>query len=233
MQSACKTVHNLIILDESGSMDTIREETVSGFNELVQTILHAQEEFPEQQHFITLVTFNGKGIRTPILRQPVARLQPLDHRTYHPDSLTPLFDAMGLSCLELDLAIGERSDTWCLVSILTDGHENASREFSAKAIKDMVERLGKQNWTFTYIGANHDVEKAAASLSIDNHMHWTSDKEGSAGMWARERQYRMAFTGKMSRGVSPEELKRQYFGDTDNAGDNKKDSTPPRDHPPG
>lgn len=233
MQSSCQTVHNLIILDESGSMDTIRQETVSGFNELVQTIRYAQEKFPEQQHFITLVTFNGLGIRTPILRQPVAMLEPLDHRKYQPNSVTPLFDAMGLSCLEMDLAIGERSDAWCLVSILTDGYENASREFSANAIRAMVERLGQRNWTFTYIGANHDVGRTAASLSIDNHMHWTSDKEGSAGMWARERQYRMAFTGKMSKGVTPEALKRQYYGDTDNTGDNKGEGGPSRDNPPG
>lgn len=59
---AKQKVFNLIILDESGSMQSIKSATISGFNEVVQTIKGMEMQFPEQEHFISLVTFNGIGI---------------------------------------------------------------------------------------------------------------------------------------------------------------------------
>lgn len=55
-------VHNLIILDESGSMECIKRTIIQGFNELVQTIKGIEKQFPEQEHFISFVSFNGLGI---------------------------------------------------------------------------------------------------------------------------------------------------------------------------
>jgi hypothetical protein len=156
-----KTIHNLIILDESGSMESIKKETISGFNELVQTIRGSQEMYPDQQHYVTLVTFNGLGMRTLILREPVTHLKPLDMTKYKPDSMTPLFDAIGFSCTELDHTVSGQPDVWVLVTILTDGMENASQEYSGRLVRDLITRLGEQNWTFTYIGANHDVTAMA------------------------------------------------------------------------
>lgn len=57
-------VDNLIILDESGSMESIKKETIQGFNEIVQTIKGVEQQFPEQEHFISLVSFNGLGRKT-------------------------------------------------------------------------------------------------------------------------------------------------------------------------
>ena len=54
-------VHNLIILDESGSMESIKPTIINGFNELVQSIKGIQKQFPEQEHFISIITFNGFG----------------------------------------------------------------------------------------------------------------------------------------------------------------------------
>ena len=56
-------VHNLIILDESGSMECIKRTIIQGFNELVQTIKGIEKQFPEQEHFISFVSFNGLGIK--------------------------------------------------------------------------------------------------------------------------------------------------------------------------
>jgi len=73
MQSAVnQEVFNLIILDESGSMTPVIGATIAGFNEIVQTIKGAQVQFPNQQHRVSLVTFNGLGIRTVLDNQPVA-----------------------------------------------------------------------------------------------------------------------------------------------------------------
>jgi hypothetical protein len=57
-------VHNLIILDESGSMASIQETTIQGFNEIVQTIKGIEKQYPDQEHFISLISFNGLGIKT-------------------------------------------------------------------------------------------------------------------------------------------------------------------------
>lgn len=56
-------IFNLIILDESGSMQSIKQPTIDGFNETVQTIKGIQQQHPEEEHYITLVTFNGLGIK--------------------------------------------------------------------------------------------------------------------------------------------------------------------------
>lgn len=212
-QSTSKTIHNLIILDESGSMESIKRETISGFNELIQTIQASQHEFPAQQHFITLVTFNGLGIRSLIVRQPVASLQPLDDTRYRPQSMTPLYDAMGFSCTELEQAIRDQPDSWCLVTVLTDGMENASREYAGTAIRDLVTRLSKGDWTFTYIGANHDVTRTAHDLNISNCMSFDASPTGTARMWARERSARQSFSMKMESNENSDGLKADYFLD--------------------
>ncbi|HRI28100.1 MAG TPA: hypothetical protein PK715_08610, partial [Chitinophagales bacterium] len=71
-------VYNLIVLDESGSMQSIKNATISGFNEVVQTIKGAGQNFPEQEHFVSLITFNGLGIKTLLDKQPVTSLNELN-----------------------------------------------------------------------------------------------------------------------------------------------------------
>mgnify|MGYP004566816155 FL=1 len=59
-------------------------------------------------------------------------------------------------------------DTMVVVTIITDGMENASREYNGKTIKELVERLRGEGWTFTYMGANQDSVEVAMSMSIRN-----------------------------------------------------------------
>jgi len=94
-------VHNLIILDESGSMESIKSSIIQGFNEIVQTVKGIQKAYPEQEHFISFVTFNGIAIKVLHFNEPVENLQLIDENRYHPDASTPLFDAMGFSFAKL------------------------------------------------------------------------------------------------------------------------------------
>src|SRR5690349_1752107 len=94
-------IHNLIILDESGSMQSIKETIIQGFNEIVQTMKGIEKKFPEQEHFITLVAFNGLDITTILDGQPLASLSEIDGNKYQPNAATPLFDAMGFSLCRL------------------------------------------------------------------------------------------------------------------------------------
>ena len=204
-------VFNLIILDESGSMEAIKAATLNGFNEVVQTIQGAQEQFSDQAHTVTLVTFNGLGIKMLLANQPVDKLTILDAVRYVPAATTPLHDALGQSLLRLQWLTERETDYTVLVTILTDGEENASREFSAPQVRAMIGRLRRKNWSFTYMGANHDVERVAASLDISTSVRFEADERGVKTVFEAERKGRMAFYEKRSRGLSSQEAEEDYY----------------------
>jgi hypothetical protein len=203
-----KQIHNLIVLDESGSMQSIKQPTINGFNEVVQTIKGARDKFPEQEHFISLFTFNGDGIKPKLYRQAISELQEINEDIYQPNSMTPLLDAIGISVSKLKYDLAGALDTNVLVTILTDGEENASQEYSGKQVKQLIEEQKAQGWTFTYIGANHDVEKVALSLSINNSLKFEATVEGTNKMFAKEKSSRMNYLYKIQ---SNEAVDADYF----------------------
>ena len=190
-------VHNLIILDESGSMETIKNATIQGFNEIVQTIKGVETQFPEQEHFISIISFNGLGRKTHLWKAPVKDLQQLDASSYRPDASTPLFDAMGISMGKLATDLHGVTDYNVLVTVFTDGEENASVEYSGELIKKMVEDLKGKKWTFTYIGTDHDVDKIAVSIAITNVMKFEKNEADMKKMFAKESAARMAYSQKI------------------------------------
>lgn len=196
-------VYNLIILDESGSMSSIKRATISGFNEVVQTIKGIEKKFPEQQHFISLVSFNGLGIKTLLDKQPAAGLTLIDEKTYQPDSMTPLYDAIALSILKLKIDVAGIENANVLVTILTDGEENASKEFSHAQVNSIISEQKNLGWTFTYIGANHDVEKVAHSISITNTMVFEADEMLMKHTFAKENLSRQRYSEKISKKEDP------------------------------
>jgi Mg-chelatase subunit ChlD len=165
-----KSIYNLIVLDESGSMESIKPYIIKGFNEVVQNIKIAEKQYPEQEHFISFVTFNGWGIKTKLDKKPATQIEAIDDNTYNPDGGTPLWDALGISLLKLKIDVATTDKPHVLVTILTDGEENASKDFDGNQINRIISELKELGWNFTYIGANHDVNRVAAALSIDKTM---------------------------------------------------------------
>ena len=159
-------VHNLIILDESGSIDAIKKMIIEGFNELVQTIRGTEKQFPDQEHLITLVSFNGLRQKVHHFAEPVSKINELHEFSYNPDASTPLYDAIGFSVNKLKTVLHDNYNV--IVNILTDGAENASKEYSGQHIKKLIEELKQNNWTFNYIGTGHDVNYSASAISINN-----------------------------------------------------------------
>lgn len=188
-------IHNLIILDESGSMHSIYQPALSGVNETLQTIRQAKEEYPEQQHYVTLVTFDTGHFNKIYNSTPIEMAPDITADQYRPCGGTPLYDAMGRALNELRGNVKE--DDVVLVTIITDGYENASREFTGAAIKALVDELKNKGWVFTYIGANQDVEKVAASISINNHFSFKADFAGTSQMFAKEKASRSKFFRKV------------------------------------
>ena len=172
-------VHNLIILDESGSMNSIKQEIIEAFNTIVTTMKKLAESFPEQEHLISMVTFNSLETKTYLHLSPLSSLDVISGRNYCPQSGTPLYDAMGFSIGRLRNETKNSGKHNVLVNVLTDGLENASREYSGPAIRSLVDELKHSgNWTFTYTGADHDVEKAAMNVSIPNAIRFQKSKAG-------------------------------------------------------
>ncbi len=190
-------VHNLIILDESGSMEQIKKTIIQGFNEIVQTVKGIEKEFPEQEHFISLVTFNGIGQKLLHFIDPANKLEQIDETRYKPDASTPLYDAMGFSITKLRQILESQTNYNVLVTILTDGEENASKEYSGNDIKKLIEELKPNRWTFTYIGADHDVDKIAFSLSITNTMTFQKNEAHMEQMFKKEKTARTKYSQKI------------------------------------
>jgi hypothetical protein len=191
-------VHNLIILDESGSMDSIKETIISGFNEIVQTIKGIEKQFTEQEHYISFVSFNGIGQKLLHFIDPANKLNEINAKTYNPEASTPLYDAMGFGINKLRQVLEGKKNYNVLVTIMTDGEENASREFSVKEIKRIINDLKKEKWTFTYIGTDHNVEDFAESIAINNTMRFEKSEVGMKRMFHDEGVARMAFSRKIS-----------------------------------
>lgn len=205
-------VHNLIILDESGSMDSIKTTIIQGFNELVQTIQGIEKQFPEQEHFISFVSFNGLGQKLLHFIDPASKLRQIDDKSYKPEASTPLFDAMGFSINKLKQSLQGQTDYNVLVTVLTDGEENASKEFSGNDIKKLVEELKGSRWTFTYIGTDHDVEKIASSLSINNTLVFEKNEADIRKMFKKEHSARAVYSQKIR---NNEDTSSNYFDDSE------------------
>ena len=191
------TIHNLLILDESGSMHSIYDQALTGANETIQSIRAAQEGCAEQDQRFTFVTFNtaAPNIKTVIDDAPIGEVKDLTEKDYRPNACTPLYDAMGVSITALESKVKEGDRV--LVTIITDGYENASREYSGKAIKEMVGRLRGKGWTFVYIGANQDAVEVAKELDINNSLNFCASAAGTREMFAKHRSSKEIYYSKM------------------------------------
>ncbi len=174
-----KKTYYLLILDRSGSMQDCVKETISGYNEQIQMIRDLQKRFPEQEFRISLTTFNH-DVEHPIEMADVNYVKELSERSYIPSGSTALLDAIGDSVSRLKQSIFneiQSDEATAVVVILTDGYENASKEFSHSQIAAMIKELEKNDsWTFSFLGATIDAVETASKMNIKRENAVSYDK---------------------------------------------------------
>lgn len=148
-----------------------------------------QKKFPDQEQRVSLITFDTSHTTWHYDNTPALRTRNLEWKAYRPGGGTPLYDAMGMAISKMNAQVTDEDNV--LVTVITDGEENSSVEWTLKMIRTMIEKLKKQHWTFTLIGTdNLDVESMAHSFAIDEHLEFRQDVEGTRAMFACERRSR-------------------------------------------
>jgi hypothetical protein len=145
-----------------------------------------------------LVSFCSCETRLIVDALPIEKVSDIAPEDYVPCCCTPLYDAVGNTITRIHGKVEGRDDVAVSVTIITDGYENASREFSGKAVKALIDAYKNEGWLFAYIGADHDVEAVAKGLSINNYMAFEKSEEGTQEMFARERSSRGKWMAKMT-----------------------------------
>lgn len=171
-----------VILDKSGSMEPVRTDTVGGYN----TFIEAQKQLPGECD-ITLIQFNDKREFT-YKSVDVKKLEKgLLLEQYNPDCGTALLDAVGVAINEKGAELAalpeEQRPGKVMFVIITDGQENASKDFNYTKIKEMIEQQKTTyNWDFTFLGANIDAFDVADSMGIaaNKSLSFSTSKAGGA-----------------------------------------------------
>ncbi len=165
-----------IILDQSGSMSDCVNQTLKGLADQRKEILAIANEFPGQEIRVGLTVFDH-NIELKYSNLSVTELSRMNSFHYKPNGQTALLDAIGMSVAATQRLMVNEGDS-AVIIILTDGYENASKEYSHKQIKELIqakEETGK--WSFTYLGATLDAVEIAKSMNIKEENSFAFQKQ--------------------------------------------------------
>lgn len=171
----------VFILDRSGSMGSLETDTIGGYNAML-----AKQQALEGECFMTTVLFDD---RYELLhdRIDIRGVSPISSKEYYVRGSTALLDAIGRTLRKIENVQAHTAEEFCsekvMVVIITDGYENASREFSQSQVKEMIEsHKTKDQWEFVFLGANIDAVEVAGSYGIapDRAQTYHADKQGVA-----------------------------------------------------
>lgn len=169
------------ILDETGSMMSCRDATISSFNEYINSQKTVNDGKICRVSLSKFSVVDSMGFSTPLVgsRAPtptqartrvvynptdIQSVEPLDVHNFVPNGMTNLYDGIGDTISHLDKTVGDHQDV--LVVIMTDGGENASREYTQSHIKEMIESRQAKGWTFVFLGANQDAWSVGSKFGL-------------------------------------------------------------------
>lgn len=139
----------VFILDKSGSMESVKEATIRGFNEYVTGL----ENDKTVTYKMSLTLFNHY-VEKKYSGIPLSEVEELSDENYKPTGSTAMYDAIHSSLVESEKDLDPEEKVLCV--IMTDGEENASREVNQEEVGKRIKQLEKKNWSFVFLGANQD-----------------------------------------------------------------------------
>ena len=150
------------LLDETGSMQEIKRDTMGGFNEYVETLKKDGGDIA-----FSLMSFNSNETKSRYVAESIDAVAPLTNDNYRPAAMTPLIDASVKIIKATAKAVKKRKDDpLVLVVIQTDGYENCSRKHTAAELAALVKKKTEAGWVFVFLGAGLDAFDAARSVGI-------------------------------------------------------------------
>lgn len=165
-----KELDVIFIIDKSGSMSGSEDNTISSFNEYLE-----REKKNKYDTYISTILFNDKYeyLHDKVLINDVNKLTRED---YQVGGCTALYDAIGNAINNVD----KKKTDKVMFIIITDGYENASREYSNNKIKKMIK--SHSDWEFIFIGADIDSYSVGDSIGIKrkNIANYKKDKCGTS-----------------------------------------------------
>ena len=174
-----KDVELVFILDRSGSMGGLESDTIGGYN----SMLSKQKKEKTGKVSVTTVLFDDQ-YELLYNQVPIEKVSPMTEEEYYVRGSTALLDAIGKTVMQVKVNQDKKEiKDKVLFVIITDGMENASREYRVEQIKKLIEeRKEKDNWEFLFLGANIDAIGAAKDIGIDSSraVRFKSDKKGTA-----------------------------------------------------
>lgn len=170
----------VFILDRSGSMRGLECDTIGGYNSLIE-----KQKKEEGEAVITTVLFDDQ-YEMIHNHAAIKKVKPMNGKTYYARGCTALLDAIGKTINHVGnrykYAPDNEIPSKTMVVIITDGHENASREYNLQQVKAMIEhQKEKYDWEFLFLGANIDAVNTAAGFGIteDRAVTYRPDSEGT------------------------------------------------------
>jgi hypothetical protein len=220
------TTEIAFILDRSGSMSSIAEAAVAGFNEL---LAKQQEEHLQTPVRMSLVLFN-EDYEAPYCSIPAPEALPLDMQTYRPDGNTALLDAIGRTIDETGARLAAMAEAdrpgKVVVAIMTDGMENVSKTFNWTDINEKIRHQTEvYKWEFLFLGANQDAIATAAKINIaagDSSTFFQLDRSVTSAMRAASKSLQYSKLRRMkSQSLSEMVQEEDQAQETDQTGGSK------------
>jgi uncharacterized protein YegL len=177
----------VFVLDETGSMGRIREDTIGSFNHFVE-----EQREVEGRATLTLVEFSKTpdedNFRLQYEGLPLEEVEPLIHETYRPRGFTPLLDAIGSTIDSVSARVKrteeEKRPDLVIVAVLTDGLENASSEYTLEQVRAKVEHQESEGWKFIFLGANMDAVQVGGEMGFGATHSFDASREGVVRAYA-------------------------------------------------
>ncbi|MBQ2546174.1 MAG: hypothetical protein II557_07785 [Clostridia bacterium] len=176
----------VFILDRSGSMEHLTDDTIGGFNSMI-----AKQKEEDGACLVSTFLF-ANDCEAIHDRLPLAEVPKMTRREYCASGCTALYDAVGGAIRHIAsihrYAREEDVPERTLFVITTDGMENASRKFNGREVRKMVEDAKEKNgWEFIFLAANIDAAECAESIGIPREasMNYTADRAETAHLYRR------------------------------------------------